>query len=151
VKKITNHIIRQYYKIDSAPFETGFNMTVVSSPKKVQTKNGWLCTLLEWTNSTHHDLITRNLWPKPETNNNQELNTMPIHENKRATESNSWGTTKDTAKARQWPDSSTKQTTPKSISTATTADRSNISYDPYRPTHVFTKVNHEAPAPTDNV
>jgi hypothetical protein len=76
---------------------------------------------------------------------------MPMHENKWATESNYWGTTKDTAKARQWPDSSAKQTTPRSIYTDTTADRSNISYDPYRSTRVFTKVNHEAPAPTDKV
>jgi hypothetical protein len=102
-------------------------MNLVSGPTKVQTKYGWVCTLLKWTNSTHHDLITRNLWPKPETNNNQELNTMPMHENKWATESNYWGTTKDTAKARQWPYSSPKQTTRRSISTATTSDRSNIS------------------------
>jgi hypothetical protein len=76
---------------------------------------------------------------------------MPMHEHKWATERNSWCTTKDTAKMKQWPDSSAKQTTLRSISTATTVDRSNISYDPYRSTHVFTKVNHEAPAPTDNV
>jgi hypothetical protein len=128
----------------------GFNMQVVTGPTKVQTKYSWLCTLLEWKNITRHDQITRNLWPKPETNNNQELNTMPMHENKWATESNYWSTTKDTAKAKPWPDSSTKQTTPRSISTATTADRSNISYDPYRSTHVFTKVNLDAPKPTEN-
>jgi hypothetical protein len=28
-KKITNHIIRQYQKIDSPPFNTGFNMIIV--------------------------------------------------------------------------------------------------------------------------
>jgi hypothetical protein len=123
-KKITNHIIRQYHKIDSTPFQTGFNMKVVSGPKKVQTKYGWLCTLLKWTNSTRHDLLARNLWPKPETNNNHEFNTISMHENKWATESNSWGTTKVTTNAKQWPDSSTKQTTPRSISTATTAERS---------------------------
>jgi hypothetical protein len=55
-------------------------MQVVTGPTKSQTKYGWLCTLLEWTNITCHDLITRNLWPKPETTNNQELNTMPVHE-----------------------------------------------------------------------
>jgi hypothetical protein len=76
---------------------------------------------------------------------------MPMHENKLATESNSWGNTKDTANAKQWQDSSTKQTTPISISKATTSDRSNISYYPYLSTHVFTKVNYEAPVPTDNV
>jgi hypothetical protein len=150
-KKITNHIISQYHNIDSPPFQMGFNMQVVSGSTKVQTKYGWLCTLLEWTNITRHDLITCNPWPKPEMNNNQELNTMIMHEIKWGTENNSWGTTKDTAKARPWPDSSTKQTIPTSISTATTVDRSNISYDPYRSTHVFTKVNHEASKPTDNV
>jgi hypothetical protein len=34
-EKITNHIISQYHKIDSAPFQTGFNMKVVSGPTKV--------------------------------------------------------------------------------------------------------------------
>jgi hypothetical protein len=37
-KKITNHIILQYHKIDSDPFQTGFNMQVVLGPTKVQTK-----------------------------------------------------------------------------------------------------------------
>jgi hypothetical protein len=81
-KNITNHIIRQYHKIDSPPFHMGFNMQVVTGPTKAQTKYGWLCTLLEWTNITRHYLITHNLWSKPETNNNQELNTMPMYENK---------------------------------------------------------------------
>jgi hypothetical protein len=40
---------------------------------------------------------------------------------------------------------------PRSISTAATADRSNISYDPYLSTHVFTKVNIDAPKPTENI
>jgi hypothetical protein len=44
-----------------------------------------------------------------------------------------------------------KQTTPRSISTAATADRSNTSYDPYLSTRVFTKVNIDAPNPTDNI
>jgi hypothetical protein len=79
-KRITTHIIRQYQKIDSQPLQTGFNMQVVTGPSKAQNKYGWLCTLLEWTNITHHNLITRNLWPKPETTNKQELNTMPMHE-----------------------------------------------------------------------
>jgi hypothetical protein len=100
----------------------GFNMQVVSGLTKLQTEYGWLCTLIEWTNITHHELISHNLWHKPETNNSQELNTMPMHENKRATESNYWGTTKDTANAKQLPDSSTKQTKPRSISTVTTDD-----------------------------
>jgi hypothetical protein len=79
-KKITNHIIKQYQKIDSPPFNTGFNMIVVQGPSTTDTKYGWLCILLEWTNSTRHDLITRNLWPKPEITTNQELNTMPMHD-----------------------------------------------------------------------
>jgi hypothetical protein len=97
-------------------------MKIITGPKKLQTKYGWLCTLLKWTNCTRHDLITRNLWPKPETSNNQELNTMPIHEKQWVTDSNSMGNTKDTVNAKQWPDSSTKQTTPRLISFATTAD-----------------------------
>jgi hypothetical protein len=129
----------------------GFNMQVVSGRKNVQTKYGWLCTLLKCTNITWHDIITRNLWPKPETNNNQELNTMSMHEHKLVTDRNSWDTTKDKKKLKPWPDSSTKQTTPRSISTATTADLSNISYDPYLSTHVFTKLNHEAHKPTYKV
>jgi hypothetical protein len=37
-KKITKHIIRQYQKIDSPPFNTGFNMLVTTGPAKTQTK-----------------------------------------------------------------------------------------------------------------
>jgi hypothetical protein len=87
-KKITNHIIRKYHTIDSPPFQMGFNMQVVTGTTKAQTKYSWICTLLEWTHITRHDIITRKLWPKPETNNNQELNTIPIHENRWGTESN---------------------------------------------------------------
>jgi hypothetical protein len=97
-------------------------MQVEMGPTKAHTKYGWLCTILERTNITCHDLITRNLWPKPETNNNQELNTMPTHEKQRGADSNYWNTTKDTAKTKTWQDSSTKQTTPIPKSTATTAD-----------------------------
>jgi hypothetical protein len=43
-KKITNNIIRQYHRIDSAPFQMGFNMKVVPGPKKLHTKYGWLYT-----------------------------------------------------------------------------------------------------------
>jgi hypothetical protein len=70
-KKITNHIIKQYQKIDSPPFNTGFNMLVITGPSPTHTKYRWLCVFLEWTNSTCHDLITRNLWPKPEITTNQ--------------------------------------------------------------------------------
>jgi hypothetical protein len=55
-------------------------MQVVTGRAKAQTKYGWLCTLLEWTNITRHDPITGNIWPKPETTNNQELNIMPMHD-----------------------------------------------------------------------
>jgi hypothetical protein len=44
-----------------------------------------------------------------------------------------------------------KLTTPRSISTAATTYRPTISYDPYLSTHVFTKVNIDAPTPTDNI
>jgi hypothetical protein len=35
-KKITNHVIRQYHKINSAPFQMGFNMKVFTGLTKVQ-------------------------------------------------------------------------------------------------------------------
>jgi hypothetical protein len=75
-------------------------MLVITGPAKPQMKYGWLCTLLEWTNTTHHDLITRNLWPKPETTTSQELNKIPIHDKQWGTYSNSWNTTKNTAKVK---------------------------------------------------
>jgi hypothetical protein len=150
-KKITNHIIKQYQKIDSPPFNTGFNMLVATGPSPTHTKYGWLCVLLKWTNSTHHDLITRNLWPKPEIITNQELNTMPMHDKQWGTGVNSWKSQGTTAKSKTWADSSTKLTTQRSISTAATTDRPTSSYDPYLSTHVFTKVNIDAPKPTYNI
>jgi hypothetical protein len=121
-KNITNHIISQYQKTDSPPFNTGFNMLVVTGPAKTHTKYGWICALLEWTNTTHHDTITRNLWPKPETTTSQELKTMPMHDKQWVTYGNSWKSQATTAKSKTWADSSTKLTTSRSISTATTAD-----------------------------
>jgi hypothetical protein len=150
-KKITNHIIRQYQKIDSQPFNTGFNMIIVEGPSASNTKYGWLCILLDWTNNTRHDLITRNLWPKPEITTNQELNTMPMHDKPWGTELNSWRSQGKSTKSKSWAEASAKLTTPRSISTATTVYRSTISYDPYLSTHVFTKVNIDAPKPTDNI
>jgi hypothetical protein len=88
-KKITDHIIKQYQKIDSPPFSTGFNMIVVQGSSTTDTKHGWLCILLEWTNSTRHDLITCNLWPKSEVKTSQELNTMPMHDKQWDTDVNS--------------------------------------------------------------
>jgi hypothetical protein len=78
---------------------------------------------------------------------------MPMHDKQWGTEGNSCKSNTTTAKMNPWPDSSTKQTTPRSISISTvaTADRSNISYDPYLSTRVFTKGNIDAPKPTDNI
>jgi hypothetical protein len=126
-------------------------MMIVKGQSASNTKYGWLCILLHWTNNTHHDLITRNLWPKPEITTNQELNTMPIHDKPWGTELNSWRSQGTAAKSKSWAEDSAKLTTPRSISSATTIDRSTISYDSYLSTHIFTKVNIDAPKPTDNL
>jgi hypothetical protein len=43
-KKITNHVIKQYQKVDSPPFYTGFNMIVVKGPSANQKNmNGSSC------------------------------------------------------------------------------------------------------------
>jgi hypothetical protein len=76
---------------------------------------------------------------------------MPMHEKQWGTDVNSWKSQGTTATSKTWTDSSTKLTTPRSISTAATTDRPTISYDPYISTHVFTKVNIDAPKPTDNI
>jgi hypothetical protein len=39
-KKITNHIIKQYQKIDPPPLNTGFNMIIVRGPSTTDTKYG---------------------------------------------------------------------------------------------------------------
>jgi hypothetical protein len=113
-KKIANHIIKQYQKIESPLFNTGFNMLVVTGPSPTHTKYGWLCVLLECTNITRHDLITRNLWPKPEITTNQELNTMTMHDKQWGTDINSWKYQGIIAKSKTRADSSTKLTTPRS-------------------------------------
>jgi hypothetical protein len=112
-KKITNHIIRQYQKIDSQPFNTGFNMIIVQGPSVSDTKYGWLCIFLDWTNSTRHDLITHNLWPKPEITTNQELNTMPMHDKPWGTELNLWRPQGTAATSKTRAESSAKLTTPR--------------------------------------
>jgi hypothetical protein len=86
------------------------------------TKKGWLCALLEWTNTTRHDLITCNLWPKPETTTSQEVSTMPMHDKQWGTDGNSLKSQATTANSKTWADPSTKPTTPRSISTAATSD-----------------------------
>jgi hypothetical protein len=107
-KKINNHIIIKYQKIDSQPFNTGFNMIIAKGPSWSDTKYGWLCILLDWTNSTRHDLITRNLWPKPEIATNQELNTMPMHDKPWGTKLNSWRYQGTAATSKTWAESSAK-------------------------------------------
>jgi hypothetical protein len=139
---------RKYHKIDSQPFNTGFNVIIVKGPAASDTKYGWLYILLDWTNNTCHDLITRNIWLKPEIATTQKLNTMPMHNKPWGTGINSWRSQGKAAKSKTWGESSTKLTTPISISTAATMDRSAVSYDPYLSTHVFTKVNIYAPKPT---
>jgi hypothetical protein len=68
------------HKIDSPPFYTGFNMIVVDGPSTNQTKYKWIIKLLTWTTASCHDLLSQNLWPKPEIKTGQELNTMPMHD-----------------------------------------------------------------------
>jgi hypothetical protein len=121
---------------------------IVKGPSASDTKYGLLYILLDWTNIKRHDLITRNLWPKPEIATNQELNTMPMHGKPWGTELNLWGSQGTAAKSKTWAESSAKLTTPRSISTAATMDRSAVSYDLYVSTHVFTKVNIDAPKST---
>jgi hypothetical protein len=75
---------------------TGFIMLIVTGQEKAQTKYGWLCTLLEWTNITRHDLITHNIWPRPERTTSQVLNTMNMHDKQWGTYRNLWNTTKNT-------------------------------------------------------
>jgi hypothetical protein len=74
-----------------------------------------------------------------------------MHDKQWGTDINSWKSQGATAKSKTWAGSSTKLTTPRSISTSATADRSKISYDPYLSTHVFTKINIDAPKPTENI
>jgi hypothetical protein len=74
-----------------------------------------------------------------------------MHDKQWGTGINSWKSQGTTSKSKTWADSSTKLTTPRSISTAATTDQPTISYDPYLSTHVFKKVNEDAPNPTDNI
>jgi hypothetical protein len=74
-----------------------------------------------------------------------------MHDKQWGTDLNSWKSHGRAAKSKTWAESSTKLTTPRSISTAATMDRSTISYDPYLSTHVFKKLNIDAPIPTDNI
>jgi hypothetical protein len=150
-KKITNHIIKQYQKIDSPSFYTSFNMIVVDGPSANQTKYEWIVKILTWTTATRHDLLSRNLWPKPEIKTGQELNTMPMHANQWGNTTNTWRSQGLSDKTRSWADSSPRLTTPRSISTTATADQTTISYNPRQSKHIFTKININEPKPTDNI
>jgi hypothetical protein len=76
---------------------------------------------------------------------------MPMHDKPWGTELNSWRSQGTAEKSKTWAESSEKLTTPRSISAAETMDQYAVSYDPYLSTHVFTKVNIDAPKPTDNI
>jgi hypothetical protein len=101
-------------------------------------------------NITQHTIISRNLWPKPEIIKNQEVNTMPMHEKEWGGHDKQWGGHKVVTITKQWVSASAK-TTPRSISTATTADRSIVSYETKLTRHKFTKSNHDAAEPTNKV
>jgi hypothetical protein len=118
-KHITTHIISQYHKFDSPPFQTGFNFRILAG-LKLQTEYAWLCTLLQWMNSTCHDLISRNLWPIPEKRNNNKLNTVPMHKKQWDESDKPRGGSEVMTNTKQWA-SASANTTPRSISTATTA------------------------------
>jgi hypothetical protein len=96
-----------------------------------------------WTNDTHHDLVSRNLWPRPEVANNHKLNTMPMHQN-----SLGGGLLPSST---GWTSSSARRT-PMSVSTTSTSgDQSIISYDITQTKQTFTKSNHDAPTLGDSV
>jgi hypothetical protein len=101
-KKITNHIIKQYQKVDSPPCHTGFNMIVVNGPSANQTKYEWILMLLKWTTASFHDLLSRSLWPKPEIRTGQELNIKPMHDNQWGTETNTWKAYGHSDKTKSW-------------------------------------------------
>jgi hypothetical protein len=74
-----------------------------------------------------------------------------MHEKQWGVDVNSWKSHVTTTKSKTWADNSTKLTNLISIPTAATTDRPTISYGPYLSTHVVTKVNIDAPKPTDNI
>jgi hypothetical protein len=74
-----------------------------------------------------------------------------MHDKPWDTAINSWRSQGTATKSRTQGESSTKLTTPRLISTAATMDRSAVSYDPYLSTHIFTKVNIDAPKPTYSI
>jgi hypothetical protein len=133
--------MEQYQKINEPAFQTGFNVRILAGPK-LQTKYVWLSTLLVWTHNTRHDLVSCNLWPQPEVANKQELNTMPMHEKR-------WGGIIMPSNNGWTP--ALKKCIPMPVSTTTTADRSIISYDITQTKHKFTKSNHDAAKPDENV
>jgi hypothetical protein len=101
-KKITSHIIKQYQKIDSPPFHTGFNMIVVDGPSTNQTKYEWIIKLLTCTTASCHDLLSHNLWHNPEIKTGQELNTMSMHNNQWGNATNTWRSQGPSDKTKSW-------------------------------------------------
>jgi hypothetical protein len=126
-------------------------MIVVDGSSATQTKYEWILKLLTWTTTTRHDLLSRNLWPKPEIKTGQELNTMLMHANQWGNTTNTWRSQGHSDKTRSWGASSPRLTTPRSISTTATTEQTTISYDPRQSKHIFTKIHINEPKPTDNL
>jgi hypothetical protein len=76
---------------------------------------------------------------------------MPMHDNQWGNATNTWRSQGLSNKTKTWATSSPRLTTPRSISTAATADHTTISYDPHQSKHIFTKININEPKPTDNI
>jgi hypothetical protein len=81
-------------------------MIVVDGPSTNQTKYEWIIKLLTWTNASRRDLLSRNLWPKPEIKTGQELNTMHMHNNQWGKETNKWRSEGPSDKTKTWASSS---------------------------------------------
>jgi hypothetical protein len=73
-----------------------------------------------------------------------------MHEKQSGKNDKPWSGRKVMTNIKQWASASAK-TTPRSISTATEAERSTVSYNITRTKYRFTKPNHEALALADNV
>jgi hypothetical protein len=74
-----------------------------------------------------------------------------VHDNQWGTATNTWRSYGPSDKNKSQTGSSPKLTTPRSISTAVTAERPTISYDPRQSKHIFTKINIDEPKPTYNI
>jgi hypothetical protein len=126
-------------------------MREFNSPSATQTKYEWIIKLLTLTITTRHDLLSRNLWPKPEIKAGQELNTMHMRSNQWGNKTKTWRSQGASYKKRLWEASSPRLTIRRLISTTATADQTTISYDPRQSNHIFTKINITKPKPTYNI